>query len=55
MQEIFVDVYDFQEAHNKFKTIDREENKRVEFHVHTKMSSLDGINDASEYIKVAQE
>lgn len=32
---------------------DSEKNKRIEFHIHTKMSAMDGVSDPSEYIKTA--
>ncbi len=35
--------------------IDEAEVKRVELHLHTKMSSLDGVNDITDYIKRANE
>ncbi len=53
--EIYIDVYDLQDSPNTFTTTDHEQIKRVEFHTHTKMSSLDGVNTASDYVKKAIE
>ncbi|MBE4703922.1 PolC-type DNA polymerase III [Spiroplasma platyhelix] len=33
--------------------IDSAKEKRVEFHVHTKMSAMDGVSDASQYVQTA--
>ena len=35
------------------KRVDEAEEKRVELHVHTKLSEMDGVSDISEYIKTA--
>lgn len=35
--------------------IDDAKNKRVEFHLHTKMSTMDGVTSASDYIKAAAQ
>lgn len=35
--------------------IDNAKNKRVEFHIHTKMSAMDGVASASEYMAAATE
>ena len=37
------------------KRVDEAEEKRVELHVHTKLSEMDGVCDISEYIKTANE
>ncbi len=37
----------------QYKIFDNEINKRVELHVHTKNSALDGVNSVSEYIEQA--
>ena len=37
------------------KRCDEEEEKRVELHVHTKLSEMDGVCDITEYIKTADE
>lgn len=38
------------ERSNKDVRLDRHKEKRVEFHIHTKMSTLDGVTTAAEYI-----
>lgn len=38
---------------SEVKRVDEAEEKRVELHVHTKLSEMDGISDISEYIKTA--
>ncbi len=37
-----------------FKRLDKANNKRVELHVHTKMSALDGIGEIEDYLSYAQ-
>lgn len=37
------------------KRVDEAEEKRVELHVHTKLSEMDGVCDITEYIKTANE
>ncbi|MDR1782070.1 MAG: PolC-type DNA polymerase III [Bacilli bacterium] len=38
---------------NHFKMTDESVNKRIEFNVHTKMSTMDGVSSAKDYIKQA--
>ncbi|KMQ98345.1 dna polymerase iii subunit alpha [Lasius niger] len=49
-----VDVYNQKHPDNKIET-DNIAEKRIEFHVHTKMSAMDGVSDASEYIKTVAQ
>ncbi len=39
----------------EIKRVDEEEEKRVELHVHTKLSEMDGVCDIGEFIKTADE
>ena len=39
--------------HTEEQILDNSEEKRVELHLHTKMSALDGVTDASDYVKAA--
>lgn len=34
---------------------DSEKEKRIEFHIHTKMSAMDGVSDASQYVATAAQ
>ncbi|MDE8261515.1 PolC-type DNA polymerase III [Erysipelothrix rhusiopathiae] len=45
----------YEEIDNIFRRFDTADEKRVEFHLHTKFSEMDGINDASEYMAQAFE
>ncbi|CAM3534876.1 PolC-type DNA polymerase III [Erysipelothrix anatis] len=45
----------YEEVGDIFKRFDTAQEKRVEFHLHTKFSEMDGISDASEYMKQAFE
>lgn len=50
---IFADAINFIQKSKKEERIDRAKDKRIEFHVHTKMSNMDAVTDASEYIEQA--
>jgi len=50
---IFADAVSFIEKSKKEERIDRAKDKRIEFHVHTKMSNMDAVTDATEYIEQA--
>lgn len=41
------------EKMQEVKRVDEAEEKRVELHVHTKLSEMDGVSDIGEYIKMA--
>jgi DNA polymerase III subunit alpha, Gram-positive type len=43
----------FVEKPKKLERLDKAKDKRVEFHVHTKMSNMDAVTDVSEYIDQA--
>ncbi|QIK70085.1 PolC-type DNA polymerase III [Erysipelothrix sp. HDW6C] len=45
----------YEEIGDIFKRYDSADSKRVEFHLHTKFSEMDGISDASEYMAQAFE
>lgn len=45
----------YEEIGDIFKRYDYADEKRVEFHMHTNNSEMDGISDASEYLKQAFE
>ncbi len=50
---IFARAIHFVEKPKRQERMDRAKEKRVEFHVHTKMSNMDGVTDASSYIERA--
>ena len=57
-QEVVLVPIAIAKSNKAIKTDPREDNqevKRVELHLHTKMSALDGVNDITEYIKRAKE
>ncbi|GGI94546.1 DNA polymerase III PolC-type [Alicyclobacillus cellulosilyticus] len=51
-KEMVLQVYDMEPAMPP-QRIDTAEHKRIELHVHTTMSALDGMTDVTEYIKQA--
>jgi len=50
---IFANSISFLEKSKKLERQDKAKDKRIEFHVHTKMSNMDGIGEVSEYINQA--
>jgi DNA polymerase-3 subunit alpha (Gram-positive type) len=53
-KELIVRVRDLQETMGEIKRTDKAEEKRVELHLHTGMSSMDGINTFKEYAEKAK-
>jgi len=52
-QEIYVMAHDVDILPMSPLRKDPEENKRVELHLHTKMSAMDGLGDIEEYVELA--
>ncbi len=50
---IFANAINFLEKTKKLERMDKAKDKRIEFHVHTKMSNMDGIGEVSEYVNQA--
>ncbi len=50
---IFSTAINFLEKSKKLERLDKAKDKRIEFHLHTKMSNMDGIGDVSEYVDQA--
>ncbi len=50
---IFANAINFLEKSKKLERQDKAKEKRIEFHVHTKMSNMDGIGEVSEYVNQA--
>ncbi|HCZ23378.1 MAG TPA: PolC-type DNA polymerase III [Acholeplasmataceae bacterium] len=50
---LFADAINFIEKNIKEERMDRAKEKRIEFHVHTKMSNMDAVTDVSEYVDQA--
>lgn len=50
---LIANVIEFLEKTSKKERKDTAKEKRIEFHLHTKMSNMDGITDVSEYIDQA--
>ena len=50
---IFANAINFLEKTKKQERLDKAKEKRIEFHVHTKMSNMDGIGDVSDYVDQA--
>ncbi len=50
---VFADAIYFLDKVKKKERMDKAKDKRVEFHLHTKMSNMDGIGEVSEYVDTA--
>lgn len=50
---LFADAINFIEKNKKEERMDRAKDKRIEFHVHTKMSNMDAVTDVFEYVDQA--
>lgn len=53
-KERFYDVLQLETIPVQIRRLDHAPNKRIEFHVHTKMSSLDGVGSVKEYLDYAK-
>lgn len=54
-KELIVKIQDLQLTTEEIKRMDNAKEKRVELHLHTGMSSMDGINSFKEYAKKARQ
>ena len=54
-KELIVKIQELQLKTEEMKRMDNAEEKRVELHLHTGMSSMDGINSFNEYAKKAKQ
>lgn len=54
-KELIVKIQDLQLTTEEIKRMDNANEKRVELHLHTGMSSMDGINSFKEYAKKARQ
>lgn len=54
-KELIVKILDLQLTTEEIKRMDNAKEKRVELHLHTGMSSMDGINSFKEYAKKARQ
>jgi DNA polymerase-3 subunit alpha (Gram-positive type) len=54
-KELIVKIQELQLKTEEMKRMDNAEEKRVELHLHTGMSSMDGINSFKEYAKKAKQ
>jgi DNA polymerase III subunit alpha, Gram-positive type len=50
---LFANAIHFIELSKKEERMDRAKEKRIEFHIHTKMSNMDAVTDATDYINQA--
>jgi DNA polymerase III subunit alpha, Gram-positive type len=50
---LYANAINFIEKSKKEERLDKAKEKRIEFHVHTKMSNMDAVTDVSEYIDTA--
>ena len=50
---LFADAISFLELSKKEERLDKAKEKRVEFHIHTKMSNMDGVTDVTDFIDQA--
>ena len=50
---LFADAIHFIEKSKKEERLDKAKEKRIEFHVHTKMSNMDAVTDVADYIDQA--
>jgi DNA polymerase-3 subunit alpha (Gram-positive type) len=48
-------IYFMDKVKSKLERVDKAKEKRIEFHLHTKMSNMDGIGDVSQYVAQAEK
>ena len=52
---IIANVVEFIEKTSKKERKDTAKEKRIEFHLHTKMSNMDGITDVKDYVRSSHQ